>query len=130
MWTASGAFLLLGVMNYFHTRLADLTGRKRELAILESIGMTRKRLRRMLMLEGAVYCAAVLGVLLTAGSILLFLAGMYMKMKVDYFVFHYPLGILAGMGLLSALICTLIPCALYRGSIRTGAVERLIMSRW
>lgn len=130
MWTASGAFLLLGVMNYFHTRLADLTGRKRELAILESIGMTRKRLRRMLMLEGAVYCAAVLGVLLTAGSILLFLAGMYMEMKVDYFVFHYPLGILAGMGLLSALICTLIPCALYRGSIRTGAVERLIMSRW
>ncbi len=58
--------VLLAVLNYFNTIAAGLEGRKREFAILESIGMTTKQIRVMLTWEGGSYA----GISLCAGLVI------------------------------------------------------------
>ena len=56
---------LVGVLNFFNAILTGITARRRELAVLQSIGMTARQLRTMLALEGLCY---------TVGAALLALA--------------------------------------------------------
>lgn len=62
---------LIGVLNYINTVLTGVVSRRNEFAMLESIGMTKKQLKRMLILEGlytvllTVLITSTLGVLLT-----------------------------------------------------------------
>jgi putative ABC transport system permease protein len=59
------------VLNYINTVLTGVVSRRNEFAMLESIGMTKKQLKRMLILEGlytvllTVLITSTLGVLLT-----------------------------------------------------------------
>lgn len=58
---------LVGVLNFFNAILTGITSRRRELAMLQSIGMTGSQLRKMLALEGLLYTlgALALSTLLT-----------------------------------------------------------------
>lgn len=51
---------LVGVLNFFNAILTDITTRRREFAMLQSIGMTSKQLRRMLIIEGLLYTMGAL----------------------------------------------------------------------
>ncbi len=51
----SALLALIGIANFTNTNLTSIMTRKRELALLESIGMTVKQQRGMLILEGALY---------------------------------------------------------------------------
>ncbi len=61
----SGIVGLVGVLNFFNAILTGIITRKRELAVLQSIGMTGKQLKTMLVCEGLLYapelCAPVPG---------------------------------------------------------------------
>ena len=46
---------LVGVLNFFNAILTGITARRRELAVLQAIGMTDRQLRTMLALEGILY---------------------------------------------------------------------------
>ncbi len=46
---------LIGVLNFINTILTGIISRRKEFAMMEAIGMTRKQLARMLMLEGLSY---------------------------------------------------------------------------
>ena len=46
---------LIGIMNFTNTSLNSITARKRELATLQSIGMTGNQLNKMLIAEGLIY---------------------------------------------------------------------------
>lgn len=48
---------LIGVLNFVNSILTDIIARRREFAMLQSIGMTGVQLRRMLMAEGIYYVA-------------------------------------------------------------------------
>jgi len=55
-----GAFLVavlafVGIMNFFNTMAASVLSRKKELALLEAVGMTKRQLLNMLVAEGAIY---------------------------------------------------------------------------
>ncbi|MDO5147488.1 MAG: ABC transporter permease, partial [Eubacteriales bacterium] len=55
-----GGFLVLvlgfiGVMNFFNTMAASVLSRKKELALLEAVGMTKKQELAMLVAEGCIY---------------------------------------------------------------------------
>lgn len=45
----------VGVLNFFNTIMASIISRKKELAILQAIGMTGKQVKKMLMTEGLIY---------------------------------------------------------------------------
>ncbi len=51
---------LIGVLNFVNSIVTSVVTRRREFAMLESIGMTQKQLRRMVMLEGCYYAAATI----------------------------------------------------------------------
>jgi len=46
---------LVGILNFFNTALTSIYARRRELAVLQSIGMTGQQLKRMLICEGLLY---------------------------------------------------------------------------
>ena len=58
---------LVGILNFFNAVLTGIIARQRELAVLQSIGMTGRQLRTMLIWEGLLYAlgAAGLALLLT-----------------------------------------------------------------
>lgn len=61
---------LVGVLNFFNAIVTGIASRRRELAVLQSIGMTDRQLKGMLMLEGLLYTlgAAALALLVIALS--------------------------------------------------------------
>ena len=61
---------VIGVLNFVNSILTGIVTRKRELAMMEAIGMTRRQLVRMLMLEGIYYAGITILVSLAAGSLL------------------------------------------------------------
>lgn len=67
-----GVFLVIvlafiGIMNYFNTMAASVLSRKKELALLEAVGMTKKQISKMLTAEGGLYIggAFIIAVALT-----------------------------------------------------------------
>ncbi|MGM9567565.1 MAG: ABC transporter permease, partial [Clostridia bacterium] len=46
---------LVGILNFFNVILTGIISRKREFAVLQSIGMTGRQLKKMLMYEGLIY---------------------------------------------------------------------------
>lgn len=55
---------LIGTLNFFNVILTSITVRKREFAMLQSIGMTGKQLKTMLISEGLIYIALTMFVAL------------------------------------------------------------------
>jgi putative ABC transport system permease protein len=93
--------------------------------MLESVGMTKRQLRRMLMLEGLGYACittlltGTLGIAITYGIFELF------RQQADYAVFKVPfVQMLAAMSIVFA-VCVAVPVLVYRYSSSTGIVERL-----
>ena len=55
-----GGFLVvilafIGIMNFFNTTTTSVISRKKELALLEVVGMTKKQISKMLIAEGFIY---------------------------------------------------------------------------
>lgn len=92
---------------------------------MESIGMTRRQLKRMLLLEGVFYSLIVTVLLLTAGIGALYAFGVVMDEKIVYFVFRYPAAETAVCILLLFVICTAAPRLLFWRTERESVVERL-----
>lgn len=58
---------LIGVLNFINSMLTSILTRKREFAMLQSIGMTSNQLRKMLIAEGLMYTASASAVSLALG---------------------------------------------------------------
>ena len=88
--TLAGGIILIGIMNYCNTILANQMVRKREFAIMENIGLTKKQRWHMIFLEGMCYWMINMIGLLTVGSAAISILGMLIKKKLLYFHFVYP----------------------------------------
>ena len=77
----SALLALIGIANFANTSITSIVTRKRELAMLESIGMTVKQQRIMLVLEGVIHMlltaivTCTLGILAGKAGVLLLTAG-------------------------------------------------------
>lgn len=83
--------LMAGVTNYLNIVVTGIFSRKKELEIMESVGMTKRQKRMLFMMEGGYYFCAVTVLLVTIGSVMLQWIKTYMETKLSYFVFQYPL---------------------------------------
>ena len=120
----SAVLLCAGITNYLNVMITGILSRRRELAVMESIGMTGRQKRRMLMAEGGFYCLITAALILTAGSGLLALIRGYMEARLSYFVWQYPFGwtmlLLAGM----AGICLMVPVAMVHRESESASKRR------
>ena len=117
--------ILMGMVNYVNVTLTGLTMRRKEFAVLESIGLTRRQLKKMLLLEGVFYSMIVTVLLLTIGNGALYVFGAVMDKKIVYFVFRYPMAETAVCIILLFVICTAVPLILLSRTEQESVVERL-----
>lgn len=110
----SGCLIFIGIMNFLNVRVTDMLLRKKECAIMNRVGMTRKQLQRMFLAEGMFTWLLLSVLLVTTGTLLTGGIGWYMKTKISYFVFYYPLKEMAGMLLLLLAVSLVTPGILYR----------------
>lgn len=117
--------LLIGVVNFINTMLVSVTTRRQELAVLESIGMTARQIRKMLVLEGIYYFFITFALTGTIGTVLLAAGFRVLKSAADYAVFTYPVVPLAAAASFLIIVCAVIPLATYWSNRRHSVVERL-----
>lgn len=121
-----GIFLIvMGLLNFINVIFTNIYARQKELAALESIGMTPKQLKTVLILEGLYYSVITIGLLLTIG--LLVSKGVFgLIQNVIYFVeYGIPYGSILILFMLMLLICTIIPLIVYKSITKESIVERL-----
>lgn len=82
--------LVIGVMNYGNMLSAALSVRRREIAVMQSLGLTKNQLWKMIFYEGIGYWGIVISATLTAGSLAIWILGKAIKNQLLYFKFIYP----------------------------------------
>lgn len=115
---------LVGVLNFINSMVTAILSRRREFAMLQSVGMTGRQLRKMLVFEGLDYAAIslVLAYLVSSVAILTVVQAMTV---VGYATFRFTL--------LPLLICTpillvfavAIPYICFKNLEKQSLVERL-----
>ncbi len=116
---------LVGVLNFFNAILTSITARRRELAVLQSIGMTGRQLRTMLALEGLFY---TLGAALLAFILVVVTApfvGPGLSGFIWFFTYRFTIWPIAVVLPLFGALGVLIPVLSCRASQRYSVVERL-----
>lgn len=125
MAALSFVLILTGVLNYLNIITTEMLTRRRELSVMESIGMTGKQICRMLMIEGGMYCAMVAVLVLTAGSTALYLLHLYMDSRIAYFKFVWPWIPAAGILAVLLILCVTVPVVMYRKMERDSLTQRI-----
>ena len=113
----SGCLIFIGVLNFLNVRVADMILRKKDCTIMRSIGMTKKQLQKMFLAEGLLTWLVLFAFLVTIDSILIGGASWFMKTKISYFVFHYPIKEMAGILLVLLGICMILPRFFYKQNL-------------
>lgn len=123
--TLSAIIAVIGVLNVFNAILTGITSRRRELAMLQSIGMTSKQLRGMLVIEGLLY---TLGAVVIAALLTLAVSPLAGEAVSDLFFWfsyqptYWPLLVAAPA---FAAVGVLIPLASVHRMQRNSVVDRL-----
>ena len=109
----SAVLFVIGLMNFFNTSQVNLLARRRELALLSAVGMTRRQTRLMLAAEGAV-CA--IAAVLLADTLGMAVCSPLIENTVGLaFYFDYQMSVLPSLLLLPLLLAAAIwiPAAYY-----------------
>lgn len=117
---------LVGVLNFINSMVTAIVSRRREFAMIQSVGMTKKQLCRMLVYEGLCYA----GITLAASYVISAAAvgvGIRAMVEGGFTTFHFTL--------LPLMICTpillvfavLIPYLCFKNLEKQSIVERLRM---
>lgn len=120
-----GILGLVGILNFVNSIITSILTRRTELAMLQSVGMTTKQLRKMLIGEGMCYIALTAAITLTLGSFLSAFIINAIAGQMWFFSFHFtmlPMLIILPLLLVPAV---LIPVIAYRSVSRQSVVERL-----
>lgn len=116
---------LIGVLNFINSMVTDVLTRRGEIAMLRSVGMTGKQVRKMLVLEGLGYSvlgivsSLILAALVNVTALRTITAGM------DYFTYRFTLipALLCAIPLLA--VTALVPWLCYRKMAKASIVEWL-----
>lgn len=126
MGTGISAILgVIGIFNFINVISVNLLVRRREIAALECIGMSKKQVSRMLRWEGAVFWAATLFLSLTIGNAIA--AGLFnlLKEPMNLISFNFPFIPILLVYLVIILVCSLTPGRIYKSMSQLSLVERL-----
>lgn len=127
--TALGLALFIiafSMINLVNTLITNILSKKQELAMLESIGMSRRQIRQMVLGEGMLLAAGNLLITLTLGT-----AAGYMicwafgKLGVHYMIYQFPVFYVLAYAVILLLVPYLISKIALRSFEKETLVERL-----
>ncbi|WP_373165753.1 ABC transporter permease [Agathobaculum sp. Marseille-P7918] len=116
---------LIGILNFVNIMSVSVVARKRELATLESIGMSRKQIRKMLISEGLCYAGITLILVLSIGNLIAYGIFKLFQQQVSFAVFTYPLIPAAIIALVILTVCLITPERMYCVLNKETIVNRL-----
>ena len=122
---ASILLILVGLINFVNVMLTGVIARKNEFAIMESVGMTKRQIRRTLTMEGGLYALITTGLILTLGNGFLLLISRAVPGIADYAKFEYPVSLVILLILSIFVICLAVPPLVYHCAARETIIERL-----
>ena len=124
----NGAAILLiviGLLNFVNVMLTGVIARKNEFAIMESIGTTKKQIRKILTFEGGFYALISTLLIMTLGNAFLLLVADAVPAIADYAKFEYPVTLVIGLIIAIFTICLCIPSLVYGFISKETVTERL-----
>lgn len=115
---------LISIVNYINTSVGNIQSSQVEIAIMESIGMAKKQVKKLLIREG---------VLVACGSLLLMMSlgmgvtyALYQSMNYRGVPFAVPILPMLGAVAVVLLVCVTVPLLAYRSMKKQGSiVERI-----
>lgn len=121
----SALLALIGIANFANTSITSIMSRRRELVMLQSIGMTVKQQRIMLMLEGTVYTVITAVLTWTIGIWIGTLGLTFMLSGSSYFTLKFT--VIPSVACMPALLLlsVMIPVLCQRCVNRKSVVERM-----
>lgn len=116
---------LVGILNFFNAILTGITARRRELAVLQAIGMTSRQLQGMLALEGLLYTVSSIVLAFFLLAVTAPFLGSVLNQAIWFFSYRFVLWPLVLLLPLFAALGVLIPLLSCRSARKSSVVERL-----
>ena len=117
--------ILIGILNFINIMITGVNVRLKELAVMESIGMTKKQIKKMLTFEGLYYAVITIGLILTVGMAIVYGVSQMTMQIADYAVFKFPTVQLIVLTLVISLVCLLTPAIVFKASSKKSVTERI-----
>lgn len=118
---------VIGFINLINTMITSIVTRKKELAVLQAVGLTGRQLVRMLAGEGLVFTAGTLFISLTLGNLSGYL--LFIWAKEEHFMsvsrYHYPLWESVGLTLTLLAGQLLITLCIRKRMEKESLIERI-----
>ena len=121
----SGVIALIGILNFINAILTQILSRKREFAMLQSIGMTNGQLQKMLICEGISYVAVSGTAGFVLGSALSFVILGALGDLVAFFEYRFQILPFVIMLPVLGTVAVLVPVFAWHSIRKKSIVERL-----
>lgn len=116
---------LIGILNFINAVVTSILARRREFAILQSVGMSGRQLKKMLIAEGLCYAVITVIFGLGFGSVISYLAVKLISAGMWFFVYRFTfLPLLLCLAVL-LFFAAAVPITAYRILAKQSIVERL-----
>lgn len=128
MMVGSGAALivgLIGILNFLNAILTGIMTRKREFAVLQSVGMTGKQLNQMLITEGMVFAGSSVVITLVLTIAMGPVASSVLEGMFWFFSYHLTVTPILLVAPVFLAIGAVIPLTAYHYVMKRSVVERL-----
>ena len=114
-------------MNLVNTMINSIYTRKKELGMMQAIGLSERQLLGMMQMEGLFYTAGTLAVALGIGSLAGYGVFRYMKAEniMNVTSYHYPALSAVLLALVVALTQVLLTCAVSRSFRKMSLIDRI-----
>ena len=115
---------VIGIMNYINTSVGNIQSRRKEISIMESVGMSEHQVRKMLVWEGIFYTGGVMFLTLTVGLGITY--AIYQSVNYMGAAFWFPMVPFFIACILLLTICIAVPLLAYKQMEKSGSlVERI-----
>ncbi|MDO4541772.1 MAG: ABC transporter permease [Bacillota bacterium] len=121
----SGIIGLIGILNFINAVLTSIMTRRREFAMLQSIGMTRQQLRKTLIFEGLYYAAGTGLLSLILGVAFSLLVVKPLTGQMWFLSYSFIIRPLVALIPLLFILGAIVPMVCYGTAGRSSVVERL-----
>ncbi len=124
-YTLSFIIALIGILNFTNVIITSIISRRQEFATMQSIGMTSKQLKKMLVFEGLDYALITLMVVLLMGLPITYIGVNGLASEMVFFSYHFTIfPIIVCMPILIAA-ALFVPTLAFSNIKNISVVERL-----
>lgn len=125
-----GILAVISVMNLINTMINSVHVRKKELGMMQAIGMSDSQLMKMLQLEGLFYTAGTLAISVGLGSLAGYPVFLYAKRHRIFNIdtYHYPVMAALTVSAVLLLVQILLAAGISRSVRKNSLIERIRFS--